>query len=113
MALPEEPQPSTLSFSVRRKAYNEEVQRIVCEGAEHPRCELVREMPLQTLAQKVDLAKRLQGIGNALLTGERLLVIGTDQKAKAFVPVGNLPDCDPARWSNCASRPRDGIEFWA
>jgi hypothetical protein len=102
-------QPTDGALSDRVKSYKEEVHRIVREGLEHPRYELVRELPLQTTEQRVSFAKQMQGMANALLSTERLLVIGADQPGKTILPVTNLSELDPARVSQLLSRYLDPV----
>src|SRR2546425_1022249 len=94
----------TLSERVNR--YRIEAQQIVAAGAEHPCWELTRQATVNKnqIQERADFVKLVQGIANAHLREERVLIIGADQKNKAFQPVSNAPEFDPARVSDVLDR---------
>jgi hypothetical protein len=94
----------TLSERVDR--YRLEAQRIVGAGAEHPCWELTRQASLNknNVEERADFVKLVQGIANAHLREERVLVIGADQTNKSFQAVSNAAEFDPARVSDVLER---------
>jgi len=69
----------------------------VAMGMEHPRFELTQQASISkdNSKSRADFLKLIQGLANAHLEDERLLVIGADQKNNAFVPVSNIAEFDP------------------
>jgi len=92
------PQPDQ-ALSERKRRYAEEVERLVGEGVENPRCELTREVSLEKddAKSRADFVKLVQGLANAHLTEERFLVIGADKKERRFYPVANPGQFDQAK----------------
>jgi hypothetical protein len=95
----QEENPNRGTLSDRLNHYRLEAQQIVAAGAEHPRWELTRQASLNKnqIEERADFVKLVQGIANAHLREERVLVIGTDQKNKVFQAVTNFAEFDPAR----------------
>lgn len=88
--------PVSLPDRVRR--YCVDAQRLVATGTEHPCWELTRQASFAKghVEQKADFLKFVQGMANAHLREERILVIGADQKNKVFLPVNNVAEFDAA-----------------
>ncbi len=78
-------------LSERVNSYRVEAQQIVATGAEHPCWELTRQASLNRdqIEEKADFVKLVQGMANAHIREERVLIIGADQKNKAFRAVSN------------------------
>jgi len=91
--------PDTLTQRVDR--YKAEVEGIVARGIEHPNCELKRLATPSggTLADRAEFIKLVQGLANADLDEERLIVVGADQRQRRFFDVDNARDFDPATLS--------------
>jgi hypothetical protein len=66
-------------------------------GMEHSRFELTQQASLSKENSKTrgDFLKLIQGLANAHLQEERVLVVGADQKSKGFVSVTNAAEFDP------------------
>ena len=86
-------------ISERTERYRREIQQLVELGIEHPRCELTQQASISKDNSKAraDFLKLVQGLANAHLQEERWLVIGADRSGKAFVPLTNADDFDPAK----------------
>ncbi len=89
--------PVTLAARIAR--YQAEVEQIVRLGVEHLQYELKRSVTVrkEDLADRLDFVKLVQGLANAHSAQERFIVIGADQKKKAFCGVENKEDFDPAK----------------
>ena len=96
---PTSDKPRTLSERVEQ--YRIEVQCLVRAGIEHPSFEFTREASLAkaNLKSRIDFVKLIQGLANAHLEVERVLVIGADLKERKWAPVMNVDEFDPARVS--------------
>jgi hypothetical protein len=96
---PNEPQPeaSPKPLSERIERFRVEIQKLVAMGTEHPRFELTQQASIsrENSKARADFVKLIQGLANAHLQEERVLVIGADQKSRAFVPVTNGVEFDP------------------
>jgi hypothetical protein len=96
-----EPDQSVTSppISERIQRYRVEIQRLVTEGIEHPTCELTQRASISKTEPKAraDFLKLVQGLANAHLKEERVLVVGADRKGKAFVALPNHQEFDPAQ----------------
>jgi hypothetical protein len=86
-----------MSLSERAARYTQEVEKVVREIGEHPLYELKRSCALSDLADKMEFVKDVQSICTSKIELERFLVIGADQKTKAFVSVDNLEEFDEAK----------------
>jgi hypothetical protein len=86
----------TLAERVTR--YKIEVEQIVGLGIEHAQYELKRAATVrkEDIAERLDFVKLVQGLANADSSQERFIVIGADQKAKAFFSISNQQEFDPA-----------------
>jgi hypothetical protein len=89
------PSPAALSDRVER--YRKEVEKVVREIGEHPQYEMKRSCSLSTLAEKLEFVKDVQSIATSQIETEKFLIIGADEKVKAFVPVTNAEEFDDAR----------------
>jgi len=88
------------SLSQRFDDYGQVVQDLVLHGIEHPSCELKRAVIVDRgTIDRLDFLKLIQGQANSHHKGERLIVIGADQKEKKFFHVENAAEFDPARLS--------------
>lgn len=104
---PEEKQP----LSSRIEEYRVEAQKIVARGIEHPCWELKRGLSIarEELKDRLDFIKLIQGLANAHQDTERFVIIGADQRSKAFVSLTNFVEFDPAKVSDLLSRYLDPI----
>lgn len=86
------------AISERTERYRREIQQLVELGIEHPRCELTQQASIskENSKARADFLKLVQGLANAHLREERWLVIGADRSGKAFVPLTNADEFDPA-----------------
>ncbi len=105
------------TLSERLNHYRLEAQQIVAAGAEHPRWELTRQASLNKnqIEERADFVKLVQGIANAHLREERVLVIGADQENRVFQAVTNTTEFDPARVSDVLERylsPKPALEVF-
>jgi hypothetical protein len=80
----------------RVETYRRDVDRVVREVGEHPQYEMKRSCSLSKLAGKIEFVKDIQSIATSKIETEKYLVIGADDKAKAFCPVDNLGEFDEA-----------------
>src|SRR5258708_4742737 len=86
------PTPTNLAERVAR--YRQEVERVVREVGEHPQYEMKRSCSLQNLSEKLEFVKDIQSIATSRIETEKYLVIGAEEKARAFYPVSNPGDFD-------------------
>jgi hypothetical protein len=77
--------------------YRRTVERVVTEIGEHPEYEMKRACSLQSLPEKLELVKDIQSIATSRIDTEKYLVIGADEKLRAFCPISNANDFDEAR----------------
>jgi hypothetical protein len=75
-----------------------EIQGHVSQGLETPRYEMTRQCSLASANRKsrLDFAKTIQGMANALPPAEKVYVIGADQTERHFYSVENLHEFDAA-----------------
>jgi hypothetical protein len=99
------------SLPSRVEKYRTEAQSLVELGAEHPRCEMKRELPIsnKSLKSKLSFVKLIQGMANAHLTDERFIIIGADQKERKFHCVQNADEFDSANLSAILSKYLDPL----
>ncbi|MFZ0772079.1 MAG: hypothetical protein WCA49_03420 [Candidatus Sulfotelmatobacter sp.] len=85
-------------MSDRVEQYRQEVQSLIKQGVEHPRFEFKRSCSISrdSLDDRLDFVRLLQGVANAEVTGERYITIGADPKERQFYPVSNTAEFDPA-----------------
>src|ERR1035441_9643958 len=98
--MPESSDPNKASsLSQRFDDYGKMVEDIVLRGLEHPACELKRSVSVSKddLAGRLEFVKFLQGQANSHIVGERLIVIGADEKERKFYDVANADEFDPAK----------------
>jgi hypothetical protein len=90
----------------RVKKYKADVEQIVRLGIEHPQYELKRTATVrkEDIADRLDFVKLIQGMANAHSSQERFIVIGADQKEKAFSSITNQQDFDPATLQKILSK---------
>ena len=86
------------SDSEELKRLAHEIEALVARGAENPRFEFTVRCSLGGGNRKsqVDFARALQGIANCLYLGDKVYIIGADQKNKCFVNVDNVREFDSA-----------------
>lgn len=115
-------------LSARIETHRVEAQALVKQGGEQPNYEYKRSVTLgrDSLEDRLDFVKLVQSVSNADISGERCIVIGGDPKEKAFHPVVNPADFDPANlskilkmyldplplFSSCPVTTDDGIPFF-
>src|ERR1017187_10882657 len=106
MADPSESDKSRVALSERFDRYRVEVEQIVTRGIEHPNYELKRSATISrdSLADRLDFVKLIQGLANADVEEERFIVIGADQKERKFYDVGNASEFDPAKLAQVISK---------
>ncbi|MGD0444004.1 MAG: hypothetical protein ABSA39_08715 [Edaphobacter sp.] len=98
--MPESTDPNlSASLPQRFDGYATTVEDIVLRGIEHPACELKRAVNISRGGDRLEFLKLVQGHANSHTKGERLIVIGADQKEKKFYNVENAKDFDAARIS--------------
>jgi hypothetical protein len=92
-------QPTTVSQ--RQSKLGDEIERLVASGTEHPTFEFKRQLSYskENPVERADFIKLVQGMANAQPGQERVLVIGGDQRDRAFCEVKNIQEFDPARIS--------------
>jgi hypothetical protein len=92
-----QPESGPRPLSERIETFRVEIQKLVATGTEHPRFELTQQASIskENSKARADFLKLIQGLANAHLEDERILVIGADQKSKGFVPVTNISEFDP------------------
>jgi len=97
---------SPITLAERFDRYRAEVKQIVMQGIEHPRFELKRSAKIarESLPDRLDFVKLIQGIANAHIAEERFVVIGADQKQRKFYNVENTDEFDPANLSQILSK---------
>jgi len=96
---PDDKQAAPAPLSERLQNYLTEIQSLVRQGVEHPRNEFKRATSIarEDLDDRLDFLKLLQGVANAEVLEERFIVIGADPTQRAFHPLANAADFDPAR----------------
>jgi hypothetical protein len=99
--MPERPQSDTeaippANLPDRVDGYRQIVERVVTEIGEHPEYEMKRACSLQNLPEKMEFVRDIQSIASSRIVREKYLVIGADEKLKAFCPVKNLHEFDEA-----------------
>ena len=106
MADPTDGKKLPITLAERFDQYRVDVQQIVTRGIEHPRYELKRSATISrdNLADRLDFIKLIQGLANAHIAGERLIVVGADQQERKFYDVANTDEFDPARLSQVISK---------
>src|ERR1700730_2679486 len=99
--MPEDPNanPAPEALSSRVARYCAEVERLLQQGIEHPQFEFTRQAKLEKdkMRDRIALVKLIQGMANAHSIGERVLIIGADEKSRTFVPVPDPREFDSAK----------------
>jgi hypothetical protein len=117
MAEPSEPEKVSVPLAARFDRYRVEVEEIVARGIEHPSYELKRSATIarESLADRLEFIKLIQGLANADVAGDRFIVVGADQKERKFYSVGNAGEFDPAKLAQVISKylePRPRMEVF-
>lgn len=99
------------TLSTRIERYRVEVQRLVSSGAEHPQYEFKRCISLarESLADRLDFIKLVQGLANSEIAEERFVIIGADQREKRFHAVDDVAQFDSAKISQLFSKYLDPL----
>ena len=85
--MPESTDPNlSASLPQRFDDYAKTVEDIVLRGIEHPACELKRAVNISRGGDRLEFLKLVQGQANSHTKGERLIVIGADQKEGGVSP---------------------------
>jgi hypothetical protein len=102
MAEPLETAGPVVPLAERFDRYRAEIEQIVTRGIEHARCELKRSAAISrdSLADRLDFVKLIQGVANADLAEEKFVVIG----ARTFYEVPNAAEFDPAKLAAVLSK---------
>jgi hypothetical protein len=93
-------------LSSRIEEYRREAQLLVAKGSEHSCWEFKRAWSIcqDHTGERLEFAKLIQGLANCHHDRERFLVIGADQRERAFLAVGNAEEFDPAKVSDLLAR---------
>ena len=116
----ESPQPNArnevpLGLPDRALQYRQIVERVVTEVGEHPDYEMKRACSFQSISDKIEFVKDIQSIATSRIDSEKYLVIGADDKARAFHHVTNCADFDEATVKQILERylaPAPAIEIF-
>jgi hypothetical protein len=92
------PKPAPEELSSRVTRYCAEIELLLRQGIEHPQFEFTRQATLEKdkIRDRIALVKLIQGMANSHSVGERVLVIGADQKSQEFIPVPDPREFDSA-----------------
>jgi hypothetical protein len=117
MAERAEAERSPVTLAERFDSYRSSIEQNVARGIEHPTFELKRSATISrdSLPDRLDFIKLIQGLANADIEEERFIVIGADQKERRFYDVGNAGEFDPANLSRILSKyldPQPSIEVF-
>jgi hypothetical protein len=98
-------------LSVRIETLRVEVQELVDKGVEHPLFEFKRELSIarESLDDRLDFIKLLQGVANSEGQDERCIVVGADPAKKMFYDVGNCSEYDHANAASILSKYLDPV----
>ncbi len=105
----EEREPEKLSDRI--DGYRREIQQLVADGVEHPRYEFKRSISISNVnkAERLEFVKFVQGVANAELADERIIVLGADQKDRRFYEMQNCSEFDPATISQLLGKYLDPL----
>jgi hypothetical protein len=93
---PDNTVPSSKNLTERIERYRRDVESVLIQVGEHAQYEMKRSCSLVRLSEKIEFVKDIQSIATSQIESEKYLIIGADEKTRAFCPVTNLDEFDEA-----------------